>query len=784
MRIQEYVERLHKRVSRLIDALRVHPIVFLKRTRRLMASIVAWLIGFLFFGVGCWILLLRFEGLVDRVRPHNMSIGQMTVDGKESKGHAELLRARFDHHFRRPVAMPKETGFLEVVTLDAPELFQAKGLEGALAKMTVEVSGVDVAKLLQLVNQLAKPDQWVVEGDFQTQSDRALLALRLSRGQRLIRTWYLERLGNASDDKSILLEQLIDDAIFQLVYDFGNEAEQDKDLRKWRRVVPAPTSFPSRAAVAAYYEGRGALGRYYAQGDWKDLDLAVERLRALRGQMPEYADGLQLLGMALAEKRNDTEAIHVYEQLRLLLLPRETDWAQLSSQEKRRLLSIDLLKATATAKLYTWQSTHEAIRELLQLAAKLGAEGTSTTLGKERAAYSELLAQTAVQLAYTYALYLSHIGHYTVAEVFGSPDAPPALKVSEMAKLSVLRAGPPEEAKQIVRKIAQEVAKQHQNWIAIGWKEQRALDAQWAELAGGERRKAELISRLHLASGYANYRMAEWERRDAGRDETVFGEEFETRLDGAAKELSMADAAHPSHYLVLQLLGLVYSEPRRDGRDLSIAEQYFERAIRANPSDYYGHELLAGILLRRVANRGVDLASRATIEKGLAEAQEATVQREISGTAHLLRAEFLTMLLEIERDASKRRELRAGLQQHMDQAERFLPQAFGRPDPDLTWVRVVAATRRLGEEAQEVVSPQTRPADLEQKKLQRFRRSKQELGKSVDELINDCDRLEQRWVAHQRVFHINGLGKRARRLRDEIEKATFENWREIQIPFQ
>jgi hypothetical protein len=345
MRIPEYIERLQKLASRLINALRVHPIVFLKRTRRLMASIVTWLIGLLFFGVGCWILLLRFEGLVDRVSPHNMSIGKMTVDGKESEGYAELLRARFDYHFRRPVAMPKETGFLEVVTLDAPELFQPEGITRALEKMTVEVSGVDVAKIIHFFTQLAKPDQWVVEGDFQTHSDHALLALRLSRGARLIRTWYLERLGNPSDEKSILLEQLIDDAIFQLVYDFGNEAEHDRDLRKWRHVIPAPTIFPNRAAVAAYYDGRGALERYYAQGDWKDLDLAVERLRTLRSQMPEYADGLQLLGLALAEKRNETEAIHVYEQLRLLLLPREEDWAGLPSQQKRRLLSIDLLKS-------------------------------------------------------------------------------------------------------------------------------------------------------------------------------------------------------------------------------------------------------------------------------------------------------------------------------------------------------------------------------------------------------------------------------------------------------
>ena len=783
MPMQKYVKWLRERALRLIGALGVHPIVLLKRTRRLMASIVVWLIGLLFFGMGCWILMLRFEGLVDRVKPHNMSIGQMTVDGGESKAHAELLRARFDHHFRRPVEMPKETGFLEVVSLDAPELFQQKDLDGALEKMTVEVSGVDVGKFVQFVNQLAKPDQWIIEGDFQTQSDRALLALRMSRGPRLIRTWYLERLGSPTENKSILLEQLIDDAIFQLVYDFGNEAEHNADLRKWRRVVPVPAGFPSRAAVAAYYEGRGALGRYYAYGDWKDLDVALDRFRNLRGQMPEYADGLQLLGLALAEKRNETEAIHVYEQLRLLFLPIEERWNQLTSQQKRQVLSVDLRKATATVKLYTWQSTHEAVSELLELAGKLQKEQTSAPTSREKAAYSELLAQTAAQLAYTYALYLSYMLNHTVAEVFGDPIAPAALRVSDPAELQILREGPSEKAKQIVRRIAGGVAQQHKHWLKLGQEEEANLAAQWRELSDGERRKAELTSRLHLAAGYANYRMAEWEQQEAQAD-TVFGGTFGKRLDEAAKELGRADAAHPNHYLVLQLLGLVHSEPRRETKYLSIAEQYYERAIRANPSDYYGYELLAGLLLRRIANRGIDLASRATIEKGLAVAQDAIVQRETSGVAHLQRAEFQTMLLEIEQDETKRRELRAGLEQHLNQAARFLPQAFGRPDPDLTWLRIVNATRRLGEDAEDVNASQAKPNNLKQKQLQHFGKAKEELEKKVDELLADCNRLEERWVAQQRVFLVKGLEIRAKRLRDDIQNATLENWREIKISFQ
>jgi hypothetical protein len=121
------------------------------------------------------------------------------------------------------------------------------------------------------------------------------------------------------------------------------------------------------------------------------------------------------------------------------------------------------------------------------------------------------------------------------------------------------------------------------------------------------------------------------------------------------------------------------------------------------------------------------------------------------------------MLLEIERNEAKRRELRIVLQQYIEQADRFLPQVFGKPDVDLTWVRIADATRRLGE------------GD--------FKRSKKEVTEMVDKLIDHCKTLEKRWVAQQRVFQIESLIKRAERLSGEINKATPDNWREIQIPF-
>ena len=389
MDMSEYFKSLQSQALHAWEELRSDPIDALKKGRRLMASVLTWLIGFLFLGIGLWILLLRFEGLADWFRPHSISIGHMFVNGQENRGYAELLRARFDHHFRRADSIPKETGFLEMAALDLPGLFQQKEPDATLEQMTVNVSGVDVTRIMQFFNQLAKPDQWILEGDFQTQTDREVLAMRLSRGDRVIRTWYLERFGDTSRDKSILLEQLTDDAIFQLVYDFSNSAESDRDLRKWRKVIPSPASFPNRAALAAYYEARGSLGRYYAHGEWSDLNTALDRLQALRSQMPEYADGLRLLAMALAEKRNDTDAIHVYEQLRSVLLP-NNDLSSLAAPMRRGVLSADLLKATARIDLHVWQSTHLAIAELVSLMETLRSESSASLSPEDQAAYGEL----------------------------------------------------------------------------------------------------------------------------------------------------------------------------------------------------------------------------------------------------------------------------------------------------------------------------------------------------------------------------------------------------------
>ena len=90
------------------------------------------------------------------------------------------------------------------------------------------------------------------------------------------------------------------------------------------------------------------------------------------------------------------------------------------------------------------------------------------------------------------------------------------------------------------------VVAQYQKYLDAGLQQQQLLDSEslWSSLQDGERRKTELVSLLSLASGYANYRMAEWERPGGDQKGSLFGETFETRLKTAKQELAAAD----NHY--------------------------------------------------------------------------------------------------------------------------------------------------------------------------------------------------------------------------------------------
>ena len=778
----------------------------LKEFQSMVSTAIIISVGAFLFLLGGWILLMQIAGWFDFYQPNSIKIGAISIDTKESKSHAELFRARFDHHFRPYEAVPLEKGFLEVQALDIPRFFQQPQNESKFSNVSVEVSGVDVGILYQLINRIAQPAQWIVEGDFQTMPDRMLLALRMRRGERLIRTWYLEQYGKVDENKSVLIERLIDDAIFQLAYDFTNKNEVNEDIAKWRSVLPEfKVSFPDRQAFSAYFVGRSALARYFSAGDWKELDKAIVQLRLLRALMPENKEGLQLLALALAENRNDSEAIHVYDQLLSLLEKSEKS----GNEDEQSLLekwATQLHKATAMLQLFAWRSTHQAHDDLIALRAALNnsiEDRCKNNSDQDFTLYCvkvyELQAQTNIQLAYSYGIYLAYLKDKMVSEIFGSDSAPNKLRIKDKHQLDVLRNGLPEdggEAKEIVKAVMVECAAQHIARLNEAQENVKLFTDNWQRMRieQGSRRVKELQARYHFVAGYTHFRIAQLEssvkgatiiinesileQPDLQADDTAYG----ARTRNATEHLKQAEAAHPNHYQVLQFLGLVLSEPRLKNPDLHIAEQYFERAILAKPTAYYSRALRAELLLRRISDLGLQSNGLELIEYGLKDVRKALEFKPTSNTTNILFSKYLLLQLEVESEPEKRKELRQELDVAIEKAERYTPRLFKQVSIELDWINIVASAGRLKEQIANLKSGTPHDIEHDQSILTELAKQKKRLLQQIAELTNQAKVLEARWVAHQHIFQVDGLKERAEKLRESLEdRETIQDWAEFNI---
>src|SRR5262249_28978804 len=96
----------------------------------------------------------------------------------------------------------------------------------------------------------------------------------------------------------------------------------------------------------------------------------------LYNEMPYFVDGLMLLGVTLSEKRDDVEAMVIFERVEKILRLRS-----LKEAERKVLYHAKLFHAISQRKLYTWQSNHQAIEELNELQEEI--EEERKRLGKE-----------------------------------------------------------------------------------------------------------------------------------------------------------------------------------------------------------------------------------------------------------------------------------------------------------------------------------------------------------------------------------------------------------------
>ncbi len=335
----------------------------------------------------------------------------------------------------------------------------------------------------------------------------------------------------------------------------------------------------SAQALAELKKGRRSLERYVHDNQQDDLLAAQQHFRALVANSPAYTDGYFLLSQALAENRQEREAIEVYDRaLRLLSHDPHAD--------ERRSFEARFLKASSLLRCYQWLDVVKATAEFQKLAIDLAARtATKLKLGKENKAELTAWRQNCYMLARTYAETAHCLGHLLVLLPKNRSiraDFLPDL-VTLFGDGIAKGIGNPDKLTDR-RKIADRL-------YALSQAEQKKAGS--VEPIYEKEWKADLQARLSEVKGYSQFRHAEWIAADVDK-------EFQSECNAALRSLQQAELRKPRSYALLQNIGMVYLSRRFDPETESVehAERYYTRSIELKPGDYYGYQQLARAALR------------------------------------------------------------------------------------------------------------------------------------------------------------------------------------------
>lgn len=347
--------------------------------------------------------------------------------------------------------------------------------------------------------------------------------------------------------------------------------------------MPGAESQLDEQAQIDLSDGRQSLERYYKESRQDALLAAREHFRALVEHNPLYTDGYLMLGHALTENRQEREAIEVYDRaLRILRTHGHSD--------EQAILKARLLKAGSLLRCYRWADVIGAIDELDTLSRELELATHARPTGGGKKALDAwrndlwLLARAHAENA----LCCAHL-----IVLMPKSDSIRNYHLQDLAALlprAVIDPLPDPDAFADRRLIADALFDKVQDLI----KRSRAVaplsKREWAR---------DRDARLAEVEGYARFRHAEW----LG---PACDHAFRTDCARALRKLHEAELHRPRDYALLQNIGMIYLSRRYDpsGHELDRALGYFERSVELKPADYYGHQQLGRISLRRALLAG------------------------------------------------------------------------------------------------------------------------------------------------------------------------------------
>jgi hypothetical protein len=590
---------------------------------------------------------------------------------------------------RGPYLLARTQELFQPVTLDAlyevkiPPLttrFGAREDLKFLDDLKINIQGVDLPKTLSSLFAALPDNQSIVSATPEPTATGSAVRLEWKKPSGDRKSWLLASKLPPTDPNATT--QIIDQAIYTLVF-----------YMHFNREGPGTSSngvqFPSTQALEAYYAGQQHLSAYQRQRERPintvDLDDAEQQFRALYREMPQFVDGLMLLGVTLLEKQNQLEALIIFKRCEDILLQKTTEGKTLDTYDKKVLFQARLLHATALRKLYDWRSNHEALKELkeiesemLPLLASTGASKTSAQFD-----YLKIYISTLTEEAYTIAVNLVLLNEATFIEALTEEQNPVFWLSSDKdelehieADLKKATADQLQVAKQkravVFRKEMEKIYKAHRDAVEEAFtridhiERNREvvirIDQIETNKAEDEQVRERLRSDLYNAEAYAGYRRAQ----AIEEDDTKFLKVCEK----ARSKLHEAYALHQNEYTILLNLGLVYGDPRCDPENkyAEFAREFLKQSIELKPRDYYGHELLARLTIRQAHTWGLEFMKPGVLDEAVNAANTARELRPGDGSIFALLAQAYILQWANASDDNSRKKVLPLIEASLEQA--------------------------------------------------------------------------------------------------------------------
>lgn len=641
-------------------------------------------------------------------------VGDITEEGsKEKKWDARFL-GRWIRYSSSDKYLISNYRFIEDLNLSAYIVLSKATQEFAIDDLGLQIHGVNVSRLANFIYHLYKIPYKQLTGNFSTQGNKMILTLQLNEQSHVLRTWqFAADYEPAGSNREEQMYELINEAIFALVH---YVRLSDKKQRRDEQMNGSNIQLNPKA-LALYHKGRHHLDEYFRTHRENELELAQEQFRNLTYEAPGYAEGFLLLGMSLAEDRQEANAIELFQRARRL------------SSDAQKALEIDLMIAKSRLRRYTWSSCIQSIFELdalknILLSNATGEGGDGTDEG------NILIARTFAETAHCY----GHLLVFLHSKAFN--EAENSLKELLDFRNSAQAASQNHDHPPLV----QSVYRAH--LINITKAEALKLPSN-NQISGGVK------ARISEVKGYARFRYAQW--ISPNRDDIYIKE-----CEQAISELEKAEIANPMNYALLQNIGMIYLSRRYDpaGKHLRTSERYYVRSNKLKPKDYYAYQQLALCILRRISSVENIESGAEEIKRGLELVDKAIGFRPESKSLQILRVQFLLMCWLNEEDSN-----RTNIEKEIETAFQLLEKkqyTEGQQKWSLGWGKVFWLANKLRYSG----------AD-------NFSLLRQELLGALDQVTDMTESYQAtHWIASQIYSGANDL-------RDEIGKLHFDNRQDL-----